>query len=327
MKKVDWLKIIKISIGCCFAVFLADWIGLRSATSAGIIALLSIQNTKKETLTIAGKRISAFFIAVAIAYALFTLWGYHLFSFGFFLLLFTFACYLLKLETGVSMSTVLVTHFWTAHSFHYTLIINEFLLLSIGVGIAVVINLYMPRMIHIIKQDQEEIDNSMKQILLQMSSSLIHGHEIDLEADFQFLQNRLSQALAHAYQYMNNTLSSDMRYYVRFIELRKNQQGLLKRVYRNLLKIQFVPSQAFPVSRFMKRIAESMQDYNNAEFLLSILSEMRKFYKTTPLPQTREEFEARAVLYQIAADLEALVLVKQSFAQQLSPGQIDSFWK
>lgn len=60
MKKVDWLKIIKISIGCCFAVFLADWIGLRSATSAGIIALLSIQNTKKETLTIAGKRISAF---------------------------------------------------------------------------------------------------------------------------------------------------------------------------------------------------------------------------------------------------------------------------
>ena len=120
MKKVDWLKIIKISIGCCFAVFLADWIGLRSATSAGIIALLSIQNTKKETLTIAGKRISAFFIAVAIAYALFTLWGYHLFSFGFFLLLFTFASYLLKLETGVSMSTVLVTHFWTAHSFHYT---------------------------------------------------------------------------------------------------------------------------------------------------------------------------------------------------------------
>ena len=114
-----------------------------------------------------------------------------------------------------------------------------------------------------------------------MSSSLIHGHEIDLEADFQFLQNRLSQALAHAYQYMNNTLSSDMRYYVRFIELRKNQQGLLKRVYRNLLKIQFVPSQAFPVSRFMKRIAESMQDYNNAEFLLSILSEMRKFYVST----------------------------------------------
>ena len=52
--------------------------------------------------------------------------GYHLFSFGFFLLLFTFACYLLKLETGVSMSTVLVTHFWTAHSFHYTLIITNF---------------------------------------------------------------------------------------------------------------------------------------------------------------------------------------------------------
>ena len=28
-KKVDWLKIIKISIGCCFAVFLADWIGIE----------------------------------------------------------------------------------------------------------------------------------------------------------------------------------------------------------------------------------------------------------------------------------------------------------
>lgn len=327
MKKIDWLKIIKISIGCCFAVFLADWIGLRSATSAGIIALLSIQNTKKETLTIAGKRICAFFIAVAVAFALFNVLGYHLFSFGLFLLIFTFVCYLLKLETGVSMSTVLVTHFWTAHNFHYTLIINEFLLLCIGVGIAVLINLYMPRITHLIKQDQEEIDTSIKDILLQMSSVLVDGCEIDLEADFQLLQTRLDQALIHAYQHMNNTLSSDMRYYVQFIELRKNQQGLLKRVYRNLVKIKFIPIQAFPVSSFMKRIAESLPDYNNSDFLLSILSEMRKFYRTTPLPQTREEFEARAVLYQIVADLESLVILKQKFAQQLSPGQIKYFWK
>lgn len=327
MKKIDWLKIIKISIGCCFAVFLADWIGLRSATSAGIIALLSIQNTKKETLTIAGKRICAFFIAVAVAFALFNVLGYHLFSFGLFLLIFTFVCYLLKLETGVSMSTVLVTHFWTAHNFHYTLIINEFLLLCIGVGIAVLINLYMPRITHLIKQDQEEIDASIKDILLQMSSVLVDGCEIDLESDFQLLQTRLDQALIHAYQHMNNTLSSDMRYYVQFIELRKNQQGLLKRVYRNLVKIKFIPIQAFPVSSFMKRIAESLPDYNNSDFLLSILSEMRKFYKTTPLPKTREEFETRAVLYQIVADLESLVLLKQKFAQQLSPGQIKYFWK
>ncbi len=327
MKKIDWLKIIKISIGCCFAVFLADWLGLRSATSAGIIALLSIQNTKKETLTIAGKRVCAFFIAVAAAYLLFTTLGYHLFSFGFFLLIFTFVCYLLKLETGVSMSTVLVTHFWTAQNFHYTLIINEFLLLCIGVGIAVLINLYMPRISHIIRQDQEEIDKSMKDIILQMSSVLIDGHEINLETDFQILQGRLEQALVHAYQHMNNTLSADMRYYVQFIELRKNQQGLLKRVYRNLVKIKFIPTQAFPVSRFMKRIAESFQDYDNAGHLLSILFEMRKFYKTSPLPQTREEFEARAVLYQIVSDLESLVLLKQSFAQQLSPGQIKYFWK
>lgn len=327
MKKIDWLKIIKISIGCCFAVFLADWIGLRSVTSAGIIALLSIQNTKKETLTIAGKRICAFLIAIAVAYVLFTLLGYHLLSFGLFLLLFTFICYLLKLETGVSMSTVLVTHFWTAHNFHYTLMINEFLLLCIGVGIAVIINLYMPRMTHIIRQDQEEIDHNMKEILFQMSSSLISGDKIELDANFQTLQNRLQQALTHAYQHMNNTLSSDMRYYVRFIELRKSQQGLLKRVYRNLLRIHFIPSQAFPVSRLMKRISESIQDYDNAEFLLSMVSEMRKFYKTTPLPQTRDEFESRAVLYQIVADLESLVLLKQSFAQQLSPDQIQSFWK
>ena len=41
--KVNALKVLKISAACCIAIFLANLLGLKSSTSAGIITLLSIQ--------------------------------------------------------------------------------------------------------------------------------------------------------------------------------------------------------------------------------------------------------------------------------------------
>ena len=46
------LKLIKIAVGCVASIFLADVLGLGYSTSAGIITLLTIQDTSRETITI-----------------------------------------------------------------------------------------------------------------------------------------------------------------------------------------------------------------------------------------------------------------------------------
>ena len=56
MNREKWLKSIKFALASVIAIGLADLLGLNYATTAGIITILSIQNTKKETLKVALRR-------------------------------------------------------------------------------------------------------------------------------------------------------------------------------------------------------------------------------------------------------------------------------
>lgn len=57
MEKEEIIKLIKYVTGSVAAVLLAVILGLDFAYAAGIITLLTIQDTKKETVRIAAKRL------------------------------------------------------------------------------------------------------------------------------------------------------------------------------------------------------------------------------------------------------------------------------
>lgn len=323
--KINFLKMIKISFGCCIAVLIADGLRLSGSTSAGIITLLSIQNTKRETLAIAGKRFLAFFAAIAVAYLTFIPLDFRVAAFGLFLFFFTFFCYGTGLEAGVSTNTVLVTHLWKAHSFSPSFIVNEFFLLAIGIAVAVLVNLYMPRILETIRMDQNTLDQALKQLLEHMAN-MLEGTEKMEETAFQKLENNGKAALERAYRNMNNTLAVDMRYYVQYIEMRMDQCALLKRIYKNLNRLQCPTIQAKGIAQFMREIAGSLEAPKNTIPLLEDLEEMRRHFRSGKLPVTRAEFETRAVLFTILIDLEYLLLAKKKFAEDLTPWQISYFW-
>ena len=81
------------------------------------------------------------------------------------------------------------------------------------------------------------------------------------------------------------------------------------------------------VSKFMRITAISMDEYNNAADLLEYLKTLRQKFKETPLPGSREEFESRAVLYEIVKELQDLLILKQNFASSLTLYQIETFWR
>ena len=323
--KVNPLKVFKISAACCVAILLADLLGLTSSTSAGIITLLSIQDTKKATFQIAGKRLLAFVPAVLFSLLIFWTVGFHVFSFGIFLFVFILFCYFTKLHQGITTNTVLISHVFTAGSLHYNLLLNEFTLLCIGVAIGVLVNLYMPQMTKQIRQDQEEIDGCMKCIIGRLSAKLL-GEEADLTSNFQALQNRMDTALARSYDNADNYLRIDMRYYVRYFKLRMGQLSLLRRMDESIEKLRCVPQQAQPLANFLGEVSTSFHEYNNAVSLLDTFQKMRAGFKKSPLPKDRSEFEARAILVQIAHDIENLLMQKKEFALSLSQEEVQRFW-
>ena len=92
------LKLVKIAVGSAASIFLADMMGLSYSTAAGIITLLTIQDTSRETIAISVKRIFAFLLATFFSYMVFQLVGYHVFAYGIFLFLFIACCALLRIS-------------------------------------------------------------------------------------------------------------------------------------------------------------------------------------------------------------------------------------
>ena len=59
-QRINWLKIAKTAVGAAIAAAIAYGLGLNYAVSAGIICLLTVCDTRKETVMVTLKRLMAF---------------------------------------------------------------------------------------------------------------------------------------------------------------------------------------------------------------------------------------------------------------------------
>lgn len=75
----------------------------------GIITLLTIQDTKKETVKIAAKRIVIFIIMTILSAAVFPLAGYHVWAFGVVLIPYLICCIALDMKEAIAPIAVLCT--------------------------------------------------------------------------------------------------------------------------------------------------------------------------------------------------------------------------
>jgi uncharacterized membrane protein YgaE (UPF0421/DUF939 family) len=317
--KIIGTRTLKTGIGAPIAIILATVFGLKYAAAAGIITMLSIQSTKRESIQIALKRAGACVLALITASIFFNIFGYSPAVFGLFLLAFIPMTAKFNLEEGIIVSSVIITHLLVEQSTSVQLIINELALMVIGVSIALVLNLYMPSRENLIKEDQKFIEESMKKILIKMASALKeHNSSFAEDELFRELEDRIKAAKKRAYKNLNNYLIRDMSYYVEYMEMRRQQFKTLKRMKDNFRRFSIADEHAVKVADFTEKISLDFCEKNTAEGLLNELEDLRDEFKNMNLPSTRLEFENRAMLYQFLNDLEQLLLIKFEFMKNIS---------
>jgi len=357
LNKVNIFFLLKTGFGSAISIVIAESLGFAYSPSAGIITLLTIQNTKKETIFIALKRIEAFALAVFISYVSFQSFGYTAIAFGVIVFLFVALCMLFGLKDGISMNAVLMTHFLIEKRMDLPLIMNEIALLFVGMGIGIVLNLIMPRYRETIRREQDNLEEVIKitlrglsNILREKDSCLIQGVKIGVgdkisgehnivsenkkvnveiiitEVDFTRIDTLLEGLLQKAYEDAGNTLLSDTKYLVSYLEMRKLQIGVLKDIKENIEHIPVLLRQIFPIADFMDHIAGSFHELNNAQELLKELEELQEYFRKEKLPETREEFEYRAILFQILKELEYFLVLKRNFITELEAKNMKAYW-
>lgn len=307
------------------AIVLAGELGLQYSTTAGIITILSIQGTKLETLKTAGKRALAFLCALALAGLCYGLMGYSVWAFGVYLFLFVLLCLVMRWQEAIAMDSVLVSHFLSQGVF-FPLLGNEVLLFIVGTGFGILVNLHLRSRREQFTLASDRADQQIKGILGDMARWLAQenesagagGNAVSCpigcgENYFDLLREALGQAEACAVANYGNAPFSRDTYELDYVRMRQQQAVILQAVYDNIRGITYLPRQAGQVAKLLKRIQQEYHRYNNVEGLLSQLQALLADMQTQELPQSREEFETRAVLFYILKQLEELLEVKKRF--------------
>lgn len=289
--------------------------------TAGIITLLTIQNTRKETLEIALKRIAAFIVAVSLAYVIFTIFGFTTPAFGGFVFIFVALANLLNIEVGVVMNSVLVTHFLVEQRMDLALITNEALILLIGMGMGIIVNSIMPKNEEKIRQEQKIVEDRMRETLNCLSKMLNNRQDcayVEAQSsrmDLLNVEQLIDDLLKKAYEDAGNTLLTETRYQISYLEMRKHQLSILDDIRESIKEINHDLPHALKISNYMKKVSLEFTEKNNAKDLLAELNELYEFFREESLPKTREEFENRAILFHILKDLHKFLETKRTFIE------------
>lgn len=310
IKKINLLFLLKTGVGSAIAILIADRLGLVYSASAGIITLLTIQNTKKETIIIALKRIVAFLVAVIIAYTMFGVFGYTSIAFGGFVFVFVAVCNIFGLQDGISMNAVLTTHFLIEQNMNISFLINEISILVIGMSIGITLNLIMPRNKDKLEKEQKILEEHIRSTLREMSN-IIKGQEVYI--DFNKLDKRLENLLKKAYEDAGNRFLSDTKYLISYLEMRKTQVSVLKNIQDDINKINKILPQSHLVAEYMEKVGDCFHELNDVKKLLTELESLYEYFRNEKLPVSREEFENRAILFSILKDMEYFLEVKRNF--------------
>ena len=309
------LKIAKVIVSAFVALLVAQALNLSTPSAAAIIAILSVMDTKKVSLAATGQRLAAAVLALVIGMGIFAIFGFDVMSFGLYLLCYIPLAYLLKVDIGVAPSTVLVIHLWTQQQLTFEIFVNELLLVTIGAGVAILLNWYMPSYRQEIERVREEIEDKMREVLLKMSGFLTIGNGKNDGEVLQLLKEKLSEAREYVRLEAENHLTKEVTYDYQYFEMRRDQSKLLEIMATNLNEFRWDGEEMAILSEMFKQTAQQLAEQNTASQLIDDIEELLEQFRERPLPQTRREFEKRAQLYQLLRDLKRFVQLKVDFFQ------------
>ena len=319
------LRTLKTVIGAVFATIFATVLGVNYAVSAGIIAILSLENTKKKSIKVAVKRIKATIIALTISSILFMILGFNTYIFGLFLLIFIPITSRLKISEGIVVASVLVSHILVDKQVNFSIILNEIFLMGIGAGVALLLNIYMPTFEKELIKGKDDVEILMKEIIINMAESLKNQSvSITEQQLYDCLEEKLKSLKKIAYINMENCLFSDVEYYVNYIEMRTMQFEAMKNMRKHFRRMFKTFHQTNLVADFIEGIGNDIGKDLPMEKFFQRLEILRRDFETQELPKTREEFENRALLYQFLNDIEQLLDIKRKFHKRL---EISSYLK
>ncbi|NMO97079.1 aromatic acid exporter family protein [Paenibacillus lemnae] len=317
------IRIIKTAIATLLAILITDAFNIPGATSAGLLAILGVDVTRKRSLRSVSSRFFASILGLMFASVLFQLLGYHYWVLALYILIAFPAISKANFKEGIVTSSVVVFRVFSEQELDLHIFWTQIELLVIGLGSAMLVNMaYMPKGDERLTAIRREVDGLFSAIFKQISLTLTQASHVwdgkELIEANQAVQRGVTESnRALENQMLHPDLAWNVYFYMRKEQLDNIQamMHLVSQIYEKL-----------PTGEFAAELFDQMSKDVIAEEYTGktekLLQTVKLKFQQMDLPQTREEFEVRSAILQLCRELESFLRIsKRSKAPTSTAGK------
>lgn len=304
---------IKVILATGLSVLLAQALKLPYATTAGIIAILSVLDSRRSTVRVVRSRFFAYLLALLVASLIFSLVGFSIGGIFLFLIFYLPLTYQWNLAIGIAPSVVSAFHLYQEGQVTLSLLGTECLLYVIGAGLALLVNSYMPSKDKQIEAYQYQVEDKLREIMLKFETLLVAGDGSNQAKLINELDDLLEKALITVYLEKDNQVFQRTNYHVHYFEMRQAQNNILRNMARLMNQLDRQSPESVLLAQLFAETAEELSETNSGQELLDGIGDFLSTFRKRELPKTRAEFENRALLFQLLNDMQHFLQLKLDF--------------
>lgn len=305
-------RTVKTAVGMTLGVIICKLLSLDNYASSAILVVLCIKHTKMHSVQAILSRLVSCLLILFLGSAIFSLLGQHAFVLGLIVLLFIPLTVVLNVQEGVITSCVILLHVFNAKAINGHLILNEIMLLIVGLGIAFLMNLMMPSLDKKLNHFKQDIENQITEIF-NIFSQACSMHNDHLNIKFDSLLLNIKKAKSLAFRDVKNHFVRNENSFYHYFDMREEQVELLKRMTSLLERINTDDPILEKISQLMYEIGSNVNSNDYTALRLHSLYEIRLSLDDLPLPTTHKTLNSRAHIIQILNELEKYLNIKSQF--------------
>lgn len=318
MLKEQIMESSKITIGVVVAILIAKALNMEFYSSVATIVIVSMLSAKKQSIKLAGTRILAGIVSLALSTLLFTIFGFSLAVFALYILIFTFLMYKFDTKIAIVLNVVLVMQIYSLKEISFSILTNQFGLLFLGTLVALVFNVFTLDIEGELVKYQKQAEVLFDSIIKNMGKCLNNECKNKLiEEKLYKLDNILAKGKSRAYDYLNSFYIQENNYYVEYFVMRIQQYYIIKSM-QDFIKVKFLKETE------VKLLSEFTDNFVNDSKVLSTyesqMEELEKikyhFTNVAEIPDTLDQLQNRLDLHQYLYGLEDLVTIKMRFIEK-----------
>ena len=304
--------IVKLIVVTILATYVTYLLGITNYLTAGIVAMISIQKTKRLSISIAGKRTVLVLISLVFSSILFLLIGYNLLAYSIFIIVLVFSSFQFNIQEGMIPSVVVVTHLFILGEFSLLFVFETASMYFIAVGIALLFNLFYPSESKIALDNyRNKLDSTIKEHLIYLKEK-IESQEITCDFSHE-LEMKIEEILDSINQITGDMIMKNHQDILRYSVMRNKQFDILKNICFQSDKLHSIYPQTNIVVTYLESLSNNIGTNDYATSKLEEIDLLLEGFKEEKLPISRDEFEHRAVLYYIILEIRQFLLLKITY--------------